>query len=107
MDIDVIEEDILLKLWLFWIFWGIDALVCTIAFLFFFVGLADGSVSSFNIGIWIPLLIALIVIIAGSLGLKVIGYPVFGIILLLVLAIPAILYGLFIFLTIVTNTRWN
>ena len=107
MNLSVIKEDILLKLRLFWTFWGIDALICTIVFVFFLIGLADGSVSFFNIGIWIAILITLIIIISGSLWLKVVGYPVFGTILLLVLAVPGILYGLFIFLTIVTETRWN
>jgi hypothetical protein len=105
LDLRVIEEDILLKLWFFWTFWGIDALICIIVF--FLLGLADGSVSSFNIGIWIAIGAALTVIIVGSLWLKVVGYPVFGTMLLLVLAIPGILYGLFLFLTIVTKTQWN
>ncbi len=34
---------------LFWILWGIDAIVALIAVYFFIVGLSDGSVSSFNI----------------------------------------------------------
>ena len=87
--------------------WGIDALICGIIVVFFFLGMVNGSVSSFNIGIWIPILAALVVILGGSLWLKKLGYPVLGTILLLVLAIPGLLYGLFIFLTIVTKTSWN
>ena len=64
-------------------------------------------IRGFNIGIWIPILAALVVILGGSLWLKKLGYPVLGTILLLVLAIPGLLYGLFIFLTIVTKTSWN
>ena len=88
-------------------FLGIDALICTIVVVFFLLGLANGSVSSFNIGLWIAILAVLAVIIAGSLWLKAAGYPGFGTILLLVLAIPGILYGLFIFLVAVTKTPWN
>ncbi len=80
-----------MKLWFFWIFWGIDALICTIVVVFFLLGLADKWVSSFNIGIWIAILAALAVIIAGSLWLKAVGHPVFGTTLLLFLAIPGIL----------------
>ena len=94
-------------MWLFWILWGIDALIGTIAAVFFLLGLANGSVSSFNMGIWIAKLAALAAIIGGSLWLKAIGRPVFGIVLLLVLAIPGILYGFFIVLVSVTKTTWN
>lgn len=96
-----------MKSWLFWILWGIDALISVIIGSFFLLGLANGSVSSFNIGIWITILAALAVIIGGSLWLKKCRYPVFATLLLLVLAIPGLLYGLFMFLIIVTKTSWN
>ncbi len=96
-----------MKLWFFWIFWGIDALISTIVAIFFLLGLSNGSVSSFNSGIWIAIWAGLAVIIVGSLWLKAVGYPVLGTILLLVLSIPGILYGLFILLIIVTKPRWN
>ena len=101
------EENVHLKLWLFWIFWGIDALICTVVVVFFLLGLTNGSVSSFNIGIWVAILAALAVIIAGSLWLKGVGHPGFGTMLLLVLAVPGLLYGLFILLVAVTKTPWN
>ena len=101
------DKEKILKLWLFWIFWGIDALICTIAVVFFLLGLTNGTVSSFNIGVWIAILAALAVIIGGSLWLKEVGYPVFGTVLLLVLAIPGILYGVFILLVVVTKPSWN
>ncbi|MCP4373166.1 MAG: osmoprotectant transporter permease [Deltaproteobacteria bacterium] len=95
-----------MKLRLFWVFFGIDGLICIIVVGFFFIGLIDGSVSSFNFGIWITIWAALAVIVAGSLWLKMFGYPVFGTILLLVLAVPGLICGLILFLTIVTNTSW-
>lgn len=91
----------------FWITWAIDALTIAVALFFFLVGLADGSVSSFNIGIWSALLAALAVVIAGSLWLKAIGRPGLGTVLLLALAIPAVLYALFLLLVILSEAQWN
>ena len=45
----------------FWIAWAIDAVVAAIAVCFFLVGLADGSVSSFNIALWACILLVLAV----------------------------------------------
>ena len=96
-----------MKLCLFWALLGIDALISAIVAYFFFLGLADGSVSSFNAGIWLATWVALAVIIAGSLGLKALGHPVHGIMLLLILSVPGLFYGLFMVLIMVTNPRWN
>ncbi len=96
-----------MKLNFFWILWGFDALICVIVVIFFLIGLADGSVSSFNSGIWFAILSALVVIIAGGLCLKMVGWTGFATALLLVLAVPGVLYGVFIFLAVVTKTRWN
>lgn len=92
---------------LFWILWGIDALIALIALYFFFIGLADGSVSSFNMGIWSLLLIGLAVIIFGSLWLKSINQLGIAKGLLGILAIPGILYALFILMVIIGKPRWN
>jgi hypothetical protein len=102
-----IVEDLLLKLKLFWTLWGIDALICAIVAVFFILGVANGSVSSFNIGIWIAIWAALIGVLCGGLWLKVLGYPVWGAILLLILAIPGLLCGIFLVLLVTTNTTWN
>ena len=92
---------------LFWILWGIDALIALIALYFFFIGLVDGSVSSFNIGIWGLLLIGLAVIVFGSLWLKSVNQLGLAKGLLSILAIPGILYALFILMIIIGNPRWN
>ncbi len=91
----------------FWFFLGIDTLICTIAIIFFFVGMADGLVDSNNIGIWVAIFTVLAVVIGASLWLKAVGYPVIGIIVLLVLATPGILYGIFILLVVVTDTPFR
>ncbi len=100
-------EDLLVKLWLFWIAGGIDAVICAIILAFFFLGLVNGTVSSFNIRIWIAMLATLASIMGGSLWLKMHGHPVCGTMLLLVVAIPGLLYGAFIVLLMVTKTSWN
>ena len=92
---------------LFWILWGIDVLIALIALYFFFIGLIDGSVSSFNMGIWSLLLIGLAVVVFGSLWLKSINQLGMAKGLLSILAIPGILYALFILMVIIGKPRWN
>lgn len=91
----------------FWVVWAIDALTGAIVIFFFLFGLVDGSVSAFNIGIWIGILAALAVVVAGSLWLKAIGCPGLGMMLLLVLAVPAVLYALFLLVVIISGSQWN
>lgn len=91
----------------FWVLWAIDALISAIALFFFLVGVADGSVSSFNLGIWIVLLAALTAVVGGSLWLKAIGRRGLGTLLLLVLAVPGILLALFFLVLIISEPRWN
>ena len=99
-----VEEEMSLK---FWVLWVIDALVGAITIFYFFVGLADGSVSSFNIGIWLVILAALTIVAAGSLWLKSIERQGLGVILLLALAVPAVLYALFLLIVIISGSKWN
>ena len=86
---------------------GVDALVAAVIVYFFFVGLADGSVSSFNGGLWFSILVALAAIIGGGWKLDASGNRRAAIVLLLVLAIPAVLFGLFMGIIIIANPRWN
>jgi hypothetical protein len=96
-----------MKLRLFWIFWSIDVLIALIVVGFFLVGLYDGSVSDFNIGIWFTMLAVLAVIITGGLWLKNRGHLVIGMVLVLVLAIPGLLSGLILLLTVLSGSSWN
>lgn len=91
----------------FWILWGIDAVVALIALYFFFVGLGDGSVSSFNGTMWMGLLAGLAVVLLGSLWLKSHDYLLLAKILLAVVAVPATLYGLMILTMVFGGGRWN
>ena len=91
----------------FWIPWGIDAAVAVIVVCFFFIGLADGSVSSFNIGLWLVVLLGLASVVGGSLWLKSAGRSSLAMVLLLILAVPGVLFGLFLVVLLIAAPRWN
>ena len=91
---------------LFWIFWVIDAVIALIAIYFFIIGLMDGSVSSFNSGIWTALLISLFVLLGLSFYFRD-QYLSLAKTLLGVLAIPALLFGVFMLVAILTKAKWN
>ena len=92
---------------LFWIFWCIDAIVALIALYFFFIGLADGSVSSFNIVLWLVLLVVLATVLFGTLALRAAGNLTLAKILTGLLAVPALLFLLFFIVVIASGERWN
>ena len=79
----------------FWLIWSIDAIVAAVVLYFFFVGLADGSVSSFNMLLWLALLAGVGLVVIGSLVLRAKGKPHLGILLGLFLAAPGLAFGLF------------
>lgn len=91
----------------FWIPWTIDVIVASILVFFFLVGLADGSVSSFNMGLWLLILGVLAAVIAGSLALRAAAHVKLAKILVLVLAFPSVIVGLFFAVIVVTPGRWN
>jgi len=91
----------------FWIPWTVDLVVASIFGYFFLVGLAYGSVSSFNIGPWLLILAALAAVMGGSLALRAAGTVKSAKSLVVVLAIPGVLVGLFFAVLVVTLLRWN
>ncbi|MEO6229530.1 MAG: hypothetical protein ABJB11_14535 [Ferruginibacter sp.] len=92
---------------LFKITWGIDAIVALIILYFFFAGLADGTVSERNMSLWLFIMLALAGIMWGSIWLRGHGHPTLAMALLLVLAIPALLFGLYFGIAILNKERWN
>lgn len=92
---------------LFKTLFGIDALTAAVVLYFFFIGLADGSVSSFNMGLWTAILAGLAAVLGGGYALRAAGWTRLANLVLLVLAVPALLYALFILLVVTTNPRWN
>ena len=86
---------------------AIDAIATAVIGYFFLAGLADGSVSAFNIGLWTGILAAIsLVLIAGVLLYRS-GRKVPGNLVLAILALPTALYGAFLLLIIVTQPSWQ
>lgn len=79
---------------LFWILWCFDALITLIGLYFFFIGLADGSVSSFNMGLWLLIMAGLAAILLGSLGLMKHNHLSIDNSVLCILAVPGFLFGI-------------
>ena len=92
---------------LFRVLWWFDALIAGIVIYFFLVGLADGSVSSFNAGIWTALLLGVAGVMIGSRALRAGGQHKLALLVLLLLAVPGMLAALFLLLVLTTNPRWN
>ncbi|KAF5409699.1 MAG: hypothetical protein Udaeo2_00490 [Candidatus Udaeobacter sp.] len=83
-----------MKFW-FWFLWAIDAVIAAVALYFFFSLAAGGRVGSVNILPWLAILAALPAVVGGSVWLRSIGQQVVAIVLLLGVAIPVALLGLF------------
>jgi hypothetical protein len=92
---------------LFGILCGIDALIALTVLVFFFWGVADGSVSDFNIGLWLALLSAVAAMFGGGIALRAYGQRVLASLLLGVLAAPGLLYCLFVLLILVMQPDWK
>ena len=84
-----------------------DLVICAAALIFFVIGLADGSITSFNVSIWLAIITVIAALLGGGVWLRRNGYPGLGYGLLLVLAGPGLIYGLFLVLSLVTDTKWN
>ena len=91
----------------FWISWAIGALVSAACVYFFVIGLIDGSVSSFNAGLWLLMLATCAGVMGGSYLLKARGRTTLALLLSLVLSVPGLLFGLFMLMILLTNPRWN
>ena len=92
---------------MFWILWGVDAVVFAIFVCFFFIGLADGSVSSFNMRLWLCILATIAALLWGSQALRTAGRETLAATLLGILAVPSVMFGLFFLAILILNPRWN
>ena len=86
---------------LFWTCFPIDALVFAVVFHFFLDGLGNGTVSSFNIGIWLALVGIPALVLGGGLYLKRIERVGIGTALLAIGALPGVLAGGWMLLMVV------
>jgi hypothetical protein len=91
----------------FRIVWAIDIAVTLIFVAFFFVGVNDGSVSSFNIVLWAAILAGLAVSVFGAHALARRGRTALATLLAAVPALPAVLFGLLLIVGWATGARWN
>ena len=92
---------------LFQVLFVLDLLIAGIVVFFFFWGLTDGSVSSFNIGLWMAILAGLAAVLGVGYALRSAGRTAVANLVLLVLAVPGALYGFFILLVVFSGARWN
>ena len=89
----------------FRVFWGIDAIIALIFIYFFLIGLEDGSVSSFNMALWITILVALGAVLFGGPALRARGQTSLANLVLGILAVPGVLAGVLFLLVILTMTN--
>jgi len=92
---------------LFGILLGIDVIVALVVLYFFFIGLADGSVSSFNMLLWMALPGIVVAVPVLGWALNANGYRGRANGVLSVLAIPGFLFGLFILAAVVLQPNWH
>lgn len=91
----------------FGILFGIDALAAAVVVFFFIWGLSDGTVSEFNILLWLALVGGVGAVLGGGLWLNAYGQRRLANGVMLILAIPATLLGLFFLMLIILQPRWN
>ena len=84
-----------------------SALTTLVAVLFFVIGLGDGSVSSFNLAIWLGLLAVMGLSLWAGYSLHARARVALAIAALAITAVPGILAALFVALLLVTQPRWN
>jgi hypothetical protein len=90
----------------YWIFWGIDAIAAAILVLFSIIGLFDGSVTSFNIGLWLALLAGAALLLWAGDALRRSGKRSLATTLLGVLAFPTIAMGVFLLAVMILQPNW-
>jgi hypothetical protein len=83
------------------------ALALAVAVYFFGAGLADGSVSSFNILLWLALVGGLTAIVGGGWMLNSRGQRGAAVMVLAIVGVPALLAALAVVVMIVNPPRWN
>lgn len=88
-------------------FLACSALTCAVGVAFFAIGIGDGSVSSFNIVLWLGLLATMGLSLFGGISLRARGRLGPAIAVLAFTAIPGLVAALFILLVLVTQPRWN
>ena len=89
---------------LYRVFFLVDVLVCLVITGFFLFGVADGSIGSYNIAMWVPLVAIPAAMLFVGMQLKEKGRTGAATALLAALAIPGLLGAAFVVLMIVMFT---
>jgi Signal transduction histidine kinase involved in nitrogen fixation and metabolism regulation len=95
-----------MKVW-FWVLWSINAIIAAIVLYFFFAGIGDGTVSSFNILPWLVILAIVAAEVGGTVWLRSVGQGALAIGLLLLLAIPGVLVALFFLIILLSKPSFH
>jgi hypothetical protein len=95
------------RLWIYRVFLTVACIVAAAVVIFFVIGMADGWVSSFNAGIWLVALVVVGVVLLAGIRLARSGHHVAAIFVLAILAVPGILYVLFLILLVASGASWN
>lgn len=74
---------------------------------FFAIGVADGSVSSFNLALWLGLLAVVAASLALGYALYARGKLALAVVALSVTALPGALAALFLAIVLITDSPWN
>lgn len=92
---------------IFWVLWSISGLIAAVVCYFFLIGLADGSVSSFNLGLWVIILLVTASAMVGSFWLYQVGHPLAAISPLLVLLLPGLFLAVLNLAFLLSHGRIN
>ncbi len=92
---------------LFRILLAAATIVALVIVYFFVIGVADGSVSSFNIGLWLAILGITAGALVGGVMLNASGRRALADLVLAVLAVPGLAFGLFVLMMLIMQPRWN
>jgi len=84
-----------------------SALTVFVLVLFFVIGVGDGSVSSFNVVLWMGLLAVTSLSLWVGLALHRKGRFALSLVALSITAVPGLVAALFVLLLLVTQQRWN
>lgn len=92
---------------LYRILFGIDLLAAGVILFFFLWGLADGTVSGFNIGLWMLILAGPASVLVGGYALRARAHLLAANLVLLILAAPAMLFMAVVVLLMTTQPNWH
>lgn len=91
----------------FWICWSLVLGATLVAFYYFFIGLADGSVSQFNMGLWMVQVLGLPALLWGTYWLKSQDRLKTALALLSIPSLMVAAYLIFLVAVLFGNNRWN